>query len=640
LETQLLSIIGHIAVALLVLVLPGLTWLVWFPALEQDSIQQLAGAIGLSISLSALTAQFLFVLGWHLSAISVVALYALLGFLTVLGLLRRRSPTGHRRQQKPKLGAGLPLPFCRIHMRWHRAGATVLSLGLFMLLLFWRFYQVRNLALPAWVDSVHHALIVRLILEKGGLPQDLLPDLPVPFYYHFGFHVVASLFAFWTRLSPAQSILILGQILNAAVALSVYRLGMAIWSDRRRAGLAAVLVGFVSEMPAYYASWGRYTLLTGMLLLPLAMSTALEVRHERRQAHYIAELAMLTAGVLLSHYLAGLLLAIFFLVIGTQVIWVRLRRGKVCTAHWWALGLGAAGGLALASPWLWRVLVFAGSFASGSKLVLPLQPAGQENWEAQWSYSWSLLGPMHNHALVLFSLGGLITAAFRPRARGLALWGAILALESSPWGLRLSPFRPDHFAIVLFLPVCLLASDLFVGVWQVLRDVRPSWAARAILVGAVLSLSVWALQDTASVVNPATVLATPADMKALSWIEDHTPLDARFLINVTPWQAGAYRGVDGGYWILPYTQRQTVLPPAMYTWEEKDEVARINQLAEQTSHLESCTAQFWDLVRATGVTYLYATSDRGTLRPEKLASCPRLRLAYQADGVFIWQVSE
>ncbi len=37
----------------------------------------------------------------------------------------------------------------------------------------------------------------------------------------------------------------------------------------------------MTRMPAYYLSWGRYTLTIGMIFLPLAMSVALRLLRSR-----------------------------------------------------------------------------------------------------------------------------------------------------------------------------------------------------------------------------------------------------------------------------------------------------------------------------------------------------------------------
>ena len=137
--------------------------------------------------------------------------------------------------------------------------------------------------------------------------------MPVPFYYHYAFHALAAVFSFISRLSPPDAVLYLGQVLNAAIAMAVYRLGKALWGDWRRAVLSAILVAFVTQMPAYYVTWGRYTLLTGMLLLPLAMASALDIVNKGVQKSRLFTLGLLTAGILLSHYFAASSVGILFL---------------------------------------------------------------------------------------------------------------------------------------------------------------------------------------------------------------------------------------------------------------------------------------------------------------------------------------
>jgi hypothetical protein len=88
----------------------------------------------------------------------------------------------------------------------------------------------------------------------------------------------------------------------------------------------------------------------------------------------------------------------------------------------------------------------------------------------------------------------------------------VLAL---PWGVALRPFRPDHFAIVLFLPLTLLASWLL---WLAARWVGSRFTAalgdRHALAGFHgdgldrLGLA----KELREIVNPATVMVTPADI--------------------------------------------------------------------------------------------------------------------------------
>ena len=240
---SLSSFVLAVIALLLVLVLPGAVWLLWARPARIDALEWLAEAIAGSLSLTALAGLLFALLGISLNGFGVAALTGglLLGWIAV------------------RLWQG-----GRLRLR----ARTLLLLGALLALAAWRFYQARSLVLPAWVDSVHHTLLVRLILERGGVPGDWMPYLTAQMFYHFGFHVSAALFSFFSSMEPAQTLLVLGQVLNALVAAAVYRLGKAIWGSTARAAVAGLLVGFVFQMPAYYVSWGRYPLLAGMAVRP------------------------------------------------------------------------------------------------------------------------------------------------------------------------------------------------------------------------------------------------------------------------------------------------------------------------------------------------------------------------------------
>src|SRR4030042_1873344 len=142
---------------------------------------------------------------------------------------------------------------------------TLILIFLFSLVV--RLIMVRDLATPAWVDAVHHALITRLILNAGAYPSTLLPYLDISStVYHPGFHSIAAAFIWLTNLDLAQSLLILGQVLNALSIFSVYLFTTSLTRSSSAGLFAAFITGFFTPMPAYYTSWGRYTELTGLLL--------------------------------------------------------------------------------------------------------------------------------------------------------------------------------------------------------------------------------------------------------------------------------------------------------------------------------------------------------------------------------------
>lgn len=477
------------------------------------------------------------------------------------------------------------------------------------LILAWRLCQARDLALPAWVDSVHHTLLVRILLEQGTIPGTWEPYLPqVPFYYHFGFHLMPAAFARLTGttgINLGRAVLIAGQIWHVVLVLGIYALGRVLWPSRERALIAMMLVGFVLQMPAYYTAWGRYTLLAGVAMMAMAMAAALARRP--------VILAMLITVTAMTHYYALCLLVLFLIILA-----VTAAEGRRLIL------LGGAAGLLLASPWLWWVSAHTQRFVRVR--------AGPTDIRYRPDYIWHLLGPYRNYLLLTLALVGVVIViarlrreAYSGRDRWLWLIGWTLAIIVSmgPW--HLGPFRPDHAAIVLFFPAALLATE---ALWQ-LRRPLAIW-------GGVLALVLWGLWDTKDIVTSETVLATADDVAALQWIENNTPPDAIFLIDVSPW-SGLWRGVDGGWWITPLTGRATVLPPAAYGWGDPAMVHQINARAGQVYALREIRkpAYCWELarlMRETGARFYYTRSGR----PDW---CPTVEPVYRGRaGIAIYEL--
>ena len=112
------------------------------------------------------------------------------------------------------------------------------------------------------------------------------------------------------------------------------------------------------------------------------------------------------------------------------------------------------------------------------------------------------------------------------------------------------------------------------------------------------------------------------------------------MTNVTHWQYRTYRGEDGGWWIMPLTRRETLLPPVLYVMGARDYVDKINNFAETASQLQDCSTEFWELVQEAGVTHIYVVEGRGSLQPEGLEDCAGLSLVYAKDGVAIFEVGD
>lgn len=614
--------------ALVVLLAPGLAWFGWVRWRDGDGLEWLAQCIGISISLSALAAQIVFFLQTEFPGSDPAVLYAVCLAVAAAGWVVH-PPQFQRPTGKQVMG-------------W-LAGALG-GLLLIAVLVVWRLWQARGLLLPAWVNSLHHTMIVQLIGEHGGLPADLGPFLDAPFHYHYGFHLVTALFSRLSGVDAAQSVLWFGQVINALIALSVYRLARVVWKTRWQALLAALLVGFAFQMPAYYASWGRYTLSAGLVLLPLAMAQALTISRRWPSAGQVATLVVLTTGMALTHLTALLLMGFFVAVLLVEQAvkgWVGRRKAAQHnppdTQRGTSVGMAVAalGGVSLALPWL---LWMYSSYASEVQ-VRYISPAVDQ--ASYWQYILYLLGPRHNYILLGLAGAALVWILAASQERALAVWGLLLGLLTLPWGLRLGPYRPDHMAIVLFLPAALLLAGALGEIARWLQKI-PAAAPRrvgTVCLGLLVCAAIgWGAWNTRDVINASTVLVNQADLEAAAWIKENTPTDARFFINTMLWMNETYRGVDGGYWLALLTGRSVLVPPALYTQGEKASVEQITRQARAAAQVTTCDEAFWNLVGDAALTNVYIREGVGSLQPAGLEACPGVEPIYRRHGVFIYTV--
>jgi|HigsolmetaAR201D_1030396.scaffolds.fasta_scaffold12464_2 hypothetical protein len=520
----------------------------------------------------------------------------------------------------------------RVFMPWSAALCVILALTLWV-----RFEHIKTLVVPPWVDSVHHALMIRVAAETGQMPVSLRPYLPVDqLPYHWGYHVFMAATMQLSGLDLVPTMLWAGQVLNALMALGAAALAQHYWRRPLAGVVAALFVGLISIMPAYYLSWGRYTQLTGLLLIPSLALMWRGALYQPSRGRFVGT-ALLLAGLSLIHFRILMFSLALFGSIGTVWLyragWDGLRRGA-------AIFASVFGSLALAGPWLWLLY------------KRTLQPAfsNPETLLAGGSYNAlneGLLWTSNNRLLFALALVAALWAIYRHRqaVSEILIWLVAIVLMANPNLLGLPHtwlITNDVLVISLFLPASLLLGGgacLLYDALERLPLVRVHPYVRTSLVlGALAVAAVWGAWNMRSVVNPNTVIASSADIAAVEWAAQHTPTDARFLINSTKWLT-IQRGVDGGWWLQPLAKRWVSAPAVMYTYatpEFVQEIAALNQVIMQASaeRLPDILA----LIDQYQISHIFLGNHPGTLTADMFADHPRFTTIYDQDGVIILAV--
>jgi hypothetical protein len=479
-----------------------------------------------------------------------------------------------------------------------------------------RVVQIAPLDAPAWVDGVHHTLLVRIAAERGLPPWDPRPYLPfAPLAYHWGYHVIIAGAAVLGGTSAAlelpRTMLASGQVLGVAVAVAWGSAAALIWQRRSAGVVALALVGVVSIMPAYYISWGRYTLLCGLALAPGVIGAAWQPAQHRR--HDIAQLGLLLAGLSLVHLPLTLL-------VGVGALLLRLTRRQAAGL------LGASLGSALlTAPWLGMLLANAGT--------RPDDLAGNP-WYNQVPVA-LLYAASNPFILAVAALAGCYgIARRRPLAAALVLWCTAAVLLANPTLVGvpyLALVTNELLAITLFAPAALLIG----GALRAPRQRMARLIGGALLIG-IVGQGAWGARD---IVRRDTIGATRDDLAALVWLAANTPSDARIAVNAAPWLGHVARGADGGWWALPLSGRQTSVPPVVYNYGPGDIASELRREAAAIGLECGDAPTAVERARRAGYTHVYA-SDRGTcFVPAALVALPGIERVFANDTVAIYAIS-
>jgi hypothetical protein len=605
-----------------------------------DLGEQTAISIGLSLALIPVVMQWTtdLKIKWTREGVLFVAgfLIALLVVRLIVGYI---TSSRNRLNQGNSLSSDNPAPHTKISK--FVSTQSVALILIFLASLAIRLIMVRDLATPAWVDSVHHALITRIILNNGAYPSTYLPYWDVSSTaYHPGFHSVAAVFVWLTNLDLAHALLILGQVLNALSVFSVYLFATTLTRSSSAGLFAAFITGFLTPMPAYYTSWGRYTELTGLLIIPGVLALIqlrFDEKIKKRNIWIILLGAIAASGLFMIHYRVIVFLAcLIFSYVVFQIVFRRedSHLKPICFILF-ILGITVLG-IILVYPWF--ILTFKTIFLP--KVSHPVTAYVSFFQDFSWPYLTSAFGKQAMVVAVLGLLWSLIKR--RSFAFIISTWIFILFFLANLDALKLPGaglITNVSVEIMLFIPISVLGGYFIDQILIYWKDLIPR---QFIIPSVVIICLFWGLvayigaRQLIPIINPVTILSRNSDLPAIEWISEHIPENETIVINPFAWGYGLFAGNDGGYWISPLTGRLTLPPPVLYGLGSG--VKEINQQIQEVISVSADPTAFWDFLTSQQLHYVFVGARGGVIPPDQLASSGLFNVLYHEDGVWIFIV--
>ena len=419
---------------------------------------------------------------------------------------------------------------------------AILSLALGLL-------QIQGLAVPLWVDSPTHAGYIHTLVAEGRLPIAS---------YHLGYHSIVALLAQMSGIAIPELMLVSGQALITLTGLSVFVLSKKISGNGLGALASAICVWFLTPTPAYFISWGRYPLLWGGALLPIALVGAIDLIEQPRVTARAIFFAAITAVALA---FAQIRLVAFYAIFVMCAVTLSETKGLAPSAprffaslrmsdRFIRLAIIAASITAFIA--LWLASLFAGGIAFEKILeknvgTVPIDLA----------VAFEVIFSHHGKIVALIAGLAALVAILARRRKALIVIAWFVALIAS--ALIAGEYVSLSFVVLMaFLPASLLIGDLVAQIRHFERSeksptafLRARSAPRPILLSFFVLTSILGARDLVSIINPTTILFSRADAQAIEWIRTNTPTDARFLVNSFQWYGAYYVPSDGGAW-LPY----------------------------------------------------------------------------------------
>lgn len=529
---------------------------------------------------------------------------------------------------------------------------SIASVWILIVIIFTRFWAIRTLPLPMWGDSVHHTLIAQLIAENGGLINSWQPYAEMEsLTYHFGFHANIAAISWLSGWSASQSVLIGGQIINIFSVIVLFPLAWKLSRSNEWGGAIAWLTaGLVSFMPMFYVNWGRYTQLTGQVLLPVIVFLLWDLVEEgRRDLRKSLMIGFLSASLAVTHYRVFI-----FLMAAIPPLLLYLRKQNISNIAKNILWIGLSGVL-LFAPWGFRLLE--GQLSKNLLTQVTTPPSALGDFAREYNQ----IGPLTNYlpGWVWLLLALVMLLGLWKREKGIIFvsgWWILIVLLANPAWLNLPGSGVlSNFAvfIAMYIPAGILIGA---GIRWLLDEVNTRTAlqhSQFILLVVLIILSLFFLRERIRNVHPDQyALATRADIRAAEWIKENLPLESKILVNSFFAYGGTVIvGSDGGWWIPALTERKINLPPMPYTTEKGPFIGYaqyVNDLRWIIEEKGYTAPEVVDELRQRGIEYAYIGQKRGrvnypgnvVMNPSEMIASGLYEPVYHQDGVWIFLIKK
>jgi hypothetical protein len=526
-----------------------------------------------------------------------------------------------------------------------------------------RFWVIRGLDVPLWGDSYQHTMMAQLMVDNKGLFSSWQPYAELEsFTYHFGFHSLVAAFSWLTNLPVIGSLLYVGQFLNILAILALYPLSRRLTKNPWAGVFTVLLAGLLFSMPMFYLNWGRYTQLTGLIILPSFAFVAWNLLRKNRFSIPIFLLSFLvTAGLFLTHVRVWIF-AIIFVVAYFFIYFVPKKLGSILIR---TITLFTAS-IILTLPWI--INIFNGKLPAIAASQITSLPSKLPAGTPEANTIGNLLNYLPVWAWILLPLA--IGWGLWKREKGIglvSLWWFLILLAANPQWLNLPGSGViTSFAVMisLYIPASLIlgtAASWLVEAVEIKIIIHPFSKRRfdrlyrllipGILFFAIVGLSIigtiWRFNDL-QIQNFALVVRP--DIQASKWIKLNTSPDAKFLVNsFFAYGGSAIVGSDGGWWLPLLANRQTSLPPLTYASEKgprPDYRQWTNDLTELIENKGIDDPEVLTELSNRGIDYVYIGERQGLVNTNTplinltdILSNPNFAPVYHQDRVWIFKIN-